>query len=99
LVAISGKKLPTTFDHEGATIEVRAGAFTITADGKCRSKIVMVPPDGKERTVEVMATYTLEGPKLNVLNMQWEGAGMTSGTVEGNSFTMENEGMVYSYRK
>jgi hypothetical protein len=31
--------------------------------------------------------------------MQWEGAGTTVGTVEGNDFTMNNEGMVFVYRK
>ena len=31
--------------------------------------------------------------------MQWQGAGMTTGTVEGNTFTMENEGMVFVYQR
>jgi hypothetical protein len=47
-------------------------------------------------TREVKATYTRQGSKLT---MQWEGAGMTTGTVEGDMFTMNNEGMVFSYRK
>ena len=31
--------------------------------------------------------------------MQWQGAGVTIGTVEGDTFTMENEGQVFLYRK
>lgn len=41
-------------------------------------------------------TYTREGAKLT---MTWEGAGTTTGTVEGDNFTMENEGMVLAYRR
>ncbi len=31
--------------------------------------------------------------------MKWERAGITTGTVEGSSFTMNNEGMNFAYRK
>jgi len=31
--------------------------------------------------------------------MNWQGAGTTIGTVEGDTFTMNNEGMVFAYRK
>ena len=45
---------------------------------------------------EVSATYTNEGSKLT---MQWHGAGTTTGTIEGSTFTMDNEGMLFVYRK
>ena len=99
LVTVNGKKLPATISHEGNDLQVRSGSFTITADGKCSSRMTFVPPSGKETTVEVTATYSLEGRGLNRLNMQWQGAGQTRGTVEGNTFTMENEDMVLAYRK
>ena len=41
-------------------------------------------------------TYTRQGTKLT---MKWEGAGITMGNVESNTFTMDNEGMVFVYRK
>lgn len=47
-------------------------------------------------TREVNATYTQQGPNLI---MEWEGAGTTEGTVEGDSFTMNNEGMIFVYKK
>ena len=93
---VDGKKVPAIVSHEGNHLPVRSGSFTISPDGKCTSKLTFVPPSGAESTMEVKATSTREGPKLK---MQWEGAGMTTGTVEGNTFTMENEGMVFVYRK
>jgi hypothetical protein len=50
-------------------------------------------------TVDTTATCRLGGQKLNMLKMQWQGAGQTTGTVEGNTFTMENEVMVFAYKK
>ena len=61
--------------------------------------MVFVPPSRKEASVETAASYTLGGPDLNRLDMQWEGAGSTDGTVDGNTFTMENEGMLFEYSK
>ena len=40
--------------------------------------------------------YPREGPKLT---MKWQGAGMTTGTIAGNTFTMNNEGMELVYKK
>ena len=55
-----------------------------------------VSPSGDDVTRKVNATYTREGAKLN---MQWEGAGKTAGTFEGDSFSMNNEGMIFAYKK
>lgn len=99
LMTVNKKKVPATLDHDGTALQIRSGSFTINADGTCRSKITVVPPAGAETTVEVKATYTLTGEKLNTLKMKWENAGATTGTVEGKTFTMNNEGMVFSYQK
>ena len=96
LVSVSGKPVPASVSHEGATLQVRSGAFTINPDGTCSSKMIFVPPSGTEVTREVGATYTKDGSKLN---MQWKGAGKTVGTIQGDTFTMNNEGTVYVYRK
>ncbi len=96
LATVDGKAVPTKISHEGATLEVRSGTFTIQADGACSTKTAFVPPSGSEVTREVSATYTREGSKLI---MKWQGAGITTGTVEGNTFTMNNEGMLLVYRK
>jgi len=96
LVTVNGNPLPATIAHEGVSLRVLSGGFTINADGTCGSKITLVPPGGREATVEVSATYTREGSKLN---MQWKNAGTTTGTLEGSTFTMENEGMMFAYKK
>jgi len=99
LVKVNGKKVPAAVQHEGASLEIRSGRFTIGPDGRCRSRMVFVPPSHKEASVETAASYTLGGPDLHRLDMQWEGAGSTDGTVDGDTFTMENEGMLFEYSK
>jgi hypothetical protein len=96
LVSVDGKAVPASVSHDGATLEVRSGTFTIKRDGTCSTKTVFVPPSGSEVSREVTATYTLDGSKLT---MKWEGAGITTGTVEGKTFTMINEGMSFVYSK
>jgi len=96
LVAVDGNKPPCTLQHQGNSVKIKSGAFTIKADGTCSSRIVFSLPSGEESSKEVSATYTQEGTKLN---MQWQGAGKTVGTIEGDNFTMNNEGIVFAYRK
>jgi hypothetical protein len=96
LISVNAMKVPASVTHEGAKLQVRSGTFTINADGTCDSKIVFVPPSGIESTRKVKATYTQEGTKLR---MKWEGAGITTGTIHGDTFTMNNEGMVFAYQK
>ena len=96
LVSVNGNAVPASVPHDGTALQVRSGSFTIKADGTCSTKTVFVPPSGQEATREVSATYTKEGAKLT---MQWQGAGTTTGTVAGNTFTMDNEGMLFVYKK
>lgn len=96
LLSVDGKPVPASVAHAGATLLVRSGTFIIRADGTCSSTISLVPPSGTEATREVEATYTRNGPKLV---MRWKGAGQTTGTVSGPTFTMNNEGMIFVYRK
>jgi hypothetical protein len=96
LISVDGISVPASISHDGVMLEVRSGKFTINADGTCSSNTVFVPPAGEEIAREVSATYTKDGSKLT---MQWQGAGKTVGTIEGNTFTMDNEGTVFVYRK
>jgi hypothetical protein len=93
LVSVDGNKVPCTVQHEGRALPVKSGSFIINPDGTCSSKMVL---SGSDSAIEVKATYTRQGSKLT---MQWEGAGTTTGTVEGDTFTMNNEGMIFAYRK
>jgi hypothetical protein len=96
LTSVNGDKVPASISHEGVKLQVRSGTFTINADKTCSTKTTFVPPNGAEATREVKATYTQEGSKLT---MQWQGAGMTTATVEARTLTMNNEGMVLVYQK
>jgi len=96
LVSVDGNKVPCTVQHEGNTLTVKSGTFIINPDGTCSSKVVFSPPSGGDAAREVKATYTRQGSKLT---MQWEGAGTTTGTVQGDTFTMNNEGIVFAYHK
>jgi hypothetical protein len=96
LATVDGKDVPASVSHGGTALQVRSGTFAINADGTCRSTTIFVPPSGEEVSRKVDATYTLDG---STLHMQWEGAGTTIGTVEGNTFTMNNEGMIFVYRR
>jgi hypothetical protein len=96
LVSVDGNKVPCTLQHEGHTLAVKSGSSIISPDGTCNSRVVFSPPSGGDTTRAVKATYTRQGSELT---MKWERAGMTTGTVEGDRFTMNNEGMIFAYRK
>jgi hypothetical protein len=96
LVSVDGKDVPASVSHDGVALQVLSGTFVIHDDGRCSSKTVFVPPSGSEMEREVSATYSKDG---DLLTMQWEGAGMTTGSIDGNTFTMNNEGMIFVYRK
>ncbi len=96
LTAVDGKQVPCTINHEGASPTIKSGLFVISPDGTCSSKIEFSMASGPVTTREVKATYVREGSKLT---MKWESAGTTLGVVQGNTFTMTNEGMVLAYSK
>ena len=96
LVSVDGNNVPSTVQHGGPPLTVKSGIFIITADGTCSSTVVFSPPSGGDISREVKATYTRQGPTLT---MKWEEAGTTTGTIEGDTFTMNNEGMIFAYRR
>jgi hypothetical protein len=96
LVSVDAKSVPCVLNMEGTALTVKSGVFIITADGHCSSQITFSLPLRGDMSKEVKATYTRQGEELT---MQWEGAGMTTGNVHGNNFTMTNEGVVFAYRK
>lgn len=96
LKSVDGAAVPATVKHGQTAITVRSGTFVIDAAGGCVSRIVFALPDGREAAREVKASYTRQGATLT---MKWEGAGTTTGTVDGPTFSMTNEGMVFVYRR
>jgi hypothetical protein len=96
LVSVGGNKLPYLTTHEGTTMTIKSGVFAINADGSCSSTIIFAVPPNADTTRVVKANYTRQGAKLT---MKWERAGTTIGTAEADAFTMNNEGMIFAYRK
>lgn len=96
LVSVNGKSVPCNLTHEGVVLTVKSGVFTITADGHCTSQTTFCVSTNRDVNRDVKATYTRNGTELT---MRWEGAGMTKGNVNGNTFTMTNEDIVLAYRK
>ena len=96
LVRVDGKQVPASVLHGKATLRIQSGTFTITDTGSCVSKIRFVAPNGTEVMREVKASYKQSGAELN---MQWEGAGKTVGEIDGDRFTMVNEGMKFEFEK
>ncbi len=96
LVTVDGNQVPCTVQHEGHTVAIKSGTFVINADGTCSSKLAFSLPSGGDAGREVKATYTRQG---RTLTMRWEGAGTTTGTVQADTFTMNNEGMIFTYRR
>ena len=96
LVSLDGKAVPCEVSHEGTAMNIKSGTFTITADGRCSSRMFFSVGSQKDLDLERKASYTRQGAELT---MQWEGAGMTMGNVHDNTFTMTNEGMVFCYQK
>ena len=96
LVTINGAPLPYIMTHEPPGVRVTSGTFTFSADGTCSTKTAFVLPSGEAVEREVSATWTRDGSKLT---MVWQGAGMTLGTIAGDTFTMDNEGQLFAYLK
>jgi hypothetical protein len=51
---------------------------------------------GKTVNRDFSGTYTQDGSRLS---LQWKGAGVTTATIEGNTFTVDNEGLLFVYHK
>jgi hypothetical protein len=96
LVAVNGDNVPATITHDDVSITIRGGSFVINAAATCVSRMVILAPNGQEVTREVAGTYTRNGSKLTI---QWQGAGVTEGEADGKTFTMDNAGMVLTFRK
>ncbi len=96
LATINGNKLPFTPPHEGGAPEVQSGSIKLNADGSFTSSMSYGLPAGKVSSRDFSGTYTREGTNLK---LQWKGAGVTSATLEGDTFTMNNEGTLFAYRK
>jgi hypothetical protein len=96
LESIDGKAVPCSLLHGDTPVPVTSGAFTIRTDGTCTSTMNLTAPGGRDVSVTRDATYTRQGATLT---MTWKGFGTTTGTADGDVFSMTNEGVLFSYRR
>jgi hypothetical protein len=95
LVTVNGNKLPYTPPHKGGAPQVLSGNITLNADGTFASAMSYNLPTGVV-SQQFSGTYTRDGSRFS---LQWKGAGTTTATLEGNTFTMDNEGSLFAYRR
>ena len=96
LVEVNGQIIPAEVSHGSTPIRVEAGQIEFNAKGSCISRTVFGPPKGENIHREVRANCTFDG---QLVTMAWHGAGHTQGQFEQGGFTMNNEGMLFRYRK
>jgi hypothetical protein len=96
LATINGNKIPYTPTHEGGAPEVRSGTITINVDGTFTSAMSYGPPEAKIPSRDFSGTYTRDASRFS---LQWKGAGVNTAILEGCTFTMDNEGILFAYRK
>ena len=96
LISVNSNKVPCSVEHEGVALTVKSGAMVFHTNQTCTSISVFTPPSGNDVQRDVEADYQREGSKLT---MRWHGAGMTTGTLTGDQFSMDNEGMIFVYQK
>jgi hypothetical protein len=96
LVSVDGKNVPCVLNHDGTTMSIESGTFTISTNGPITSVMTVSVGERKNVRIERHATYTM---KKSELTMKWQNAGTTKGHLAGQTFTMTNEGKAYVYQK
>ena len=97
MVSIDGNALPYAPAHQGQKgPEIVAGSLTLNADGTFAFSMGYRLPGGATQSSDLKGTYTLEGSEFL---LKWEGAGMTRGEWEGDTFSFNNEGMVFAFER
>ena len=96
LVTVNNVAIPGAIAHRLSQITIHSGELIIRADGTCTAKSVTSFPDGGKENRVSHCRYQQSEAKLN---MQWEGAGKTSGLMEGDRFTMDNHGLDFVFQR
>lgn len=97
MVSIDDNELPYAPAHQGQTgPEIVSGSLTLNADGTFAFSMSYRNPSGAIGENNLDGTYTVEGSEFR---LQWQGAGVTLGTLDGDRFSFNNEGMVFTFQK
>jgi hypothetical protein len=96
LVTVDGNPVPYAPSHEGGAPEVLSSTLILNTDGTFQMTMTYATSPGNSITRDFSGSYTLEGDNLH---FEWEGAGTTPGTLNGDTLTFTNEGVVFAYSK
>ena len=96
LDTINGRKLPFNPLPRIAATEFSSGAITLQADGSFTSAISYRTPEGKISKRDASGSYTNAGTSFR---LQYTGRGAATATLEGNTFTVNDDDMKLVYRK
>lgn len=97
LVSIDGNPLPYTPAHEGGAPEILSSTLTLNADGTFQMSMTYGSTSGNSISRDFTGLYTIVDE--STLRFEWEGAGVTMGTLEANIVTINNEGLLFAYQK
>ncbi len=97
LVSIDGHQVPYAPVHQGRLApKVVLGTLTLNRDGTFVSAMDYTLSSGDSMSRDFKGTYAGEGTDLT---LKWEGAGQTRVTIEESTLSMNNEGMLFTYKK
>jgi hypothetical protein len=97
LVSVDGHAVPYAPIHEGQQApEIVSSSISLKDDGTFSMVMSYTNPSGGTISNDFTGTYTSQGSDFN---LKWEGAGQTKVTIEGDTLTLNNEGMLFVYQK
>lgn len=97
LVNIDGNPLPYTPPHEGGAPEILSSTLTLNEDGTFQMSMTYGTTPGNSISRDFTGTYSILDD--GTLRFIWEGAGITPGTLDKNTVTVNNEGILFVYEK
>ena len=97
LVSVDGHAVPYAPTHQGQLApEIVSSSLSLKDDGTFSMVMSYTNPSGGTISRDFTGTYTSQGSDFN---LNWEGAGQTKVTIEGDTLTLNNEGMLFVYQK
>ena len=97
LLSLNGSALPASISEGSTQVEVTSGTLTLGAGRTVRmSTTFRTGPGAAPVTNEVSGTYSMRG---NTLTFSYTNGGGNTGTLNGNTLQMLNEGVVWLFQR
>lgn len=97
LMALDDRPVPTSIPEAGGQVEVLSSTLILSAGRKLRMTTTFRPSAGATPiSNELTGSYTLHG---NAFTFTYSSGGRNAGTLDGDTIRMQNEGVVWLFRK